>query len=70
MLFPRLANHTTDDAPHNGRSFSTTTEHHQPAQSQEHANGQIHMRDGKEVELHTWDGPDDPDNPYGLLQPR
>jgi hypothetical protein len=25
------------------------------------------MRDGKEVELHTWDGPDDPDNPYGVL---
>lgn len=22
------------------------------------------MKDGKEVELHTWDGPQDPDNPY------
>jgi hypothetical protein len=22
------------------------------------------MKDGKEVELHTWDSPDDPDNPY------
>jgi hypothetical protein len=22
------------------------------------------MKDGKEVELHTWEGPDDKDNPY------
>jgi hypothetical protein len=25
------------------------------------------MKDGKEVELHTWNGPDDPDNPYGAF---
>lgn len=24
------------------------------------------MRDGKEVEVHTWSGPDDPENPYAL----
>ncbi len=25
------------------------------------------MMDGKDVEIHTWDGPDDPDNPYAQL---
>ncbi|KAI4624081.1 uncharacterized protein J4E87_005577 [Alternaria ethzedia] len=25
---------------------------------------QTRMKDGKEVELHTWDGPQDPDNPF------
>lgn len=25
---------------------------------------EMRMVDGKEVEIHTWDGPDDKDNPY------
>lgn len=33
---------------------------------QDRANSETQMRDGKEVEVHTWDGPNDPQNPCVL----
>jgi hypothetical protein len=50
----------------NEGSFSATNEHYQPDQRQHNGESQPHMRDGKEVEVHTWDGLDDPDNPYDI----
>lgn len=51
----------------NERSFSATNEHYKPNQAQQPGNGQTYMHDGKEVELHIWDGSDDPDNPFAAL---
>jgi hypothetical protein len=63
LLNCKYADKLTDHIPHNGRSFSTTNEYVQTSQAQHTGESQTHMRDGKEVELHTWNGPDDPDNP-------
>ena len=62
---------TEDPPPHHGWSFSTTATPYQPQQRSDPSSPErkleTRMKDGKEVQLHTWDGPDDPDNPYVFL---
>ncbi|KAF2125184.1 MFS multidrug transporter-like protein [Dothidotthia symphoricarpi CBS 119687] len=41
-------------------SSSTAEYHRRPSE----CNTEIPNKDGKEVELHSWNGPDDPDNPF------
>ncbi|KAH9883185.1 hypothetical protein J1614_000041 [Plenodomus biglobosus] len=53
------------DVPsHRGWSYSTTGEHRQATPSVPERRSDTRLRAGKEVELHTWDGPEDPENPF------